>query len=242
MADDDKMADELASLRIDRSKKGALGSRGPSRGSGESRPGRANWVLPVLLAVALCVAGYFLFLNGRGRVFPDEVEVGAVTLVSPAQEEVTLVATGYVYAKKRATVAPKTTGRLTRLYVDEGDKVKADQIIAELESADSQAQVAQLRADILASQAKVEQQKVALADADTKLVRETALHAKEAGTQASFDDATTRVAQVHAGNQRGAGRSARRACAPGRGRGCRREHQSARAVCRHRFAQIERAG
>ena len=127
-----------------------------------------GWLLGGVALAGLGVGGFFVFREGSGRIFPDEVELGAVTLVSPAQEDVTLVATGYVYPRKKATVAPKMAGRLARLLVDEGDVVKEDQLIAELESADAQAQRAQVRADIAAGRA-VERARADLTDAQITL-------------------------------------------------------------------------
>ena len=55
------------------------------------------------------MGGFFVYREGSGRFLATDVDVGAVTLMSPAQSDVTLVATGYVFARKKATVAPKTT-------------------------------------------------------------------------------------------------------------------------------------
>jgi RND family efflux transporter MFP subunit len=76
--------------------------------------------------------------------------------------------------------------------VGEGDQVKEGQIIAELESADAQALLAQVRADIAAARAKVERARADLADADIKLTREQVLLDKAAGTLAAADDARAR--------------------------------------------------
>ena len=128
VADEDNLADELASLRIDREGRGALSDTKKSGGG-------VMWIVALVVVAALGVGGWLVFREGHNRMFPDEVELGTVTLVSPAQEEVTLVATGYVYPKKKAVVAPKTVGRLSKLLVEEGDVVKENQIIAELETA-----------------------------------------------------------------------------------------------------------
>jgi RND family efflux transporter MFP subunit len=89
-------------------------------------------------------------------------------------------------------------GRLSRLLVDEGDVVKENQVLAEIESADAHAQLSQLHADILASQAKIERARADVADAELKLSREDELLKRGAGTQATFDDAKVRVAAVRA--------------------------------------------
>jgi RND family efflux transporter MFP subunit len=196
VSDEDQLADELASLRIRRDeRKTAPGQRAGSDGR---RSGAVGWIVGVVIAALLGVGGWFVFREGNARIFPDEVEVGAVSLMSPAQADVTLVATGYVYSRHKATVAPKTTGRLARLYVDEGDEVKENQLIAELETADAQAQLGQVRADIAAAKAKVERARADVEDAQQKLDREKALLDRGAGTQMAFDDAKARLATAKA--------------------------------------------
>jgi RND family efflux transporter MFP subunit len=197
VSDEDRLTDELASLRIDRDRAGRAARPSPS-GDGRSGSGLSSWLIALVLVPLLGVGGYLLMREGQGRMFPDEVELGAVTLVSPAQQDVTLVATGYVYARKKATIAPKTAGRLAKLFVDEGDQVKQDQVIAELESADAQAQLLQVRADIAAARAKIERARADVVDAETRSTREAALLQRGAGTQAAADDARTHLGSTRA--------------------------------------------
>ncbi|HUS67511.1 MAG TPA: efflux RND transporter periplasmic adaptor subunit [Kofleriaceae bacterium] len=200
MSDDDRLADELASLRIQRQGEvAAPPRRGEPRNTGTGRrSGVVGWIVGAALLALLGVGGFFIFREGSGRMFPEEVELGSVSLMSPAQQDVTLVATGYVYARKKATVAPKVIGRLSRLLVDENDVVKDGQLIAELESADAAAQLAQVRADIAAARAKVERARADVSDANTKFVREGELLKRGAGTQSAFDDAQARLATTKA--------------------------------------------
>ncbi|HEX8952780.1 MAG TPA: efflux RND transporter periplasmic adaptor subunit [Polyangia bacterium] len=193
--EEDRLADELASLRLDRGKTGGGGGGGAARGRSQDGPRRGVGSLVVALVVValLGVGGFYVFREGSGRIFSEDVELGAVTLMSPAQQDVTLVATGYVYARKKANVAPKAAGRIAKFFVDEGSKVKEGDMIVELESEDARAQLAQVRADIAASRARVERARADLADATVRFNREKELLAKQAGTQASYDDAKARL-------------------------------------------------
>jgi HlyD family secretion protein len=200
MGHEDDLTDELATLRIDRTQRRGNGRFEPSVAqSGGSRAGGAlRTIIWVLVGGGLLAAGFFFWREGRSRVFAEEVELGAISLVSPQQSEVTLVSTGYVYARKRATIAPKVQGRLARLHVDEGALVKKDQLIAELESADALAQLAQVRADIAAARARVERFGADRKDAEVRSAREEDLSQRGAGTVAALDDSRNRVASSRA--------------------------------------------
>ncbi len=191
--EEDRLADELASLRLDRGDT-RVRANGSARARGDGRrSGGIGIIVGALILAGLGVGGYYVFREGSGRIFSEDVELGSVTLMSPAQSDVTLVATGYVYARKKANVSPKVGGRLAKLYVDEGSVVKENQVLAELESSDVQAQLQQLRADIVAAKAKVERARADLADATVRFNREKELLAKQAGTQMAYDDAKARL-------------------------------------------------
>jgi RND family efflux transporter MFP subunit len=64
-----------------------------------------------------------------------------------------VTANGYVVARTRAAVSAKVAGRLASLGVSEGSRVRRGEVIARLENADYQAQVAQAQATEAAARA-----------------------------------------------------------------------------------------
>ena len=66
-----------------------------------------------------------------------------------------VTANGYVVARTRASVSSKVPGRLAYLGVAEGSFVRRGQVIARLENADYQAQVAQADANVASSRARL---------------------------------------------------------------------------------------
>ncbi len=190
MSDEQQLTSQLASLQLKRDEP-ATGGRG--------RVGRV--LVAIVVLVGLGVGAWAIFNRTEQKLFPEEADLGAVTLVSPSQENVTLVATGYVNSRHKATVAPKVTGRIAKLLVDEGDRVKEGQLVAELDVADAAAQLAQVRADIAAARAKVERARADLADAQLKQDREQKLSSSGAGTQAAYEDAKARVVTAKAALQ-----------------------------------------
>ena len=56
---------------------------------------------------------------------------------------------GYVTARRQATVSAQITGKLKEVLIEEGEHVKAGQILARLDDAALQTSVAQARAQLL---------------------------------------------------------------------------------------------
>ncbi len=116
-------------------------------------------------ALALAAFGW----SQRGRPVP--VELGTVAAAYPSQAIAVLSATGHVSAATHASVSSKGTGRLEWLGVQEGQKVRKDEVIARLESRDVRAQREQAAASVEASKANLAQGKAELVDADLALKR-----------------------------------------------------------------------
>ncbi len=114
---------DLSSLRIDKSKKTS------------DRPPSKLWTwLGIIVAAIVLVIGYFLLSD---RLTPAmSVRVVSATLVTGNDASANLVASGYVVAQRKAEVASKATGRLEFLGFEEGDLVKAGQVIARLDNKD----------------------------------------------------------------------------------------------------------
>jgi RND family efflux transporter MFP subunit len=124
---------ELAKLKIDRD--------APSSASGGSRK-KLLW----LLVFPLLAIGVYLLYQGPFKP-AKEVKVATVIISNPSQASAVLNASGYVVAQRKAEVASKGTGKLERLYVEEGTKVKKGQILGRLESGDVDSALAQAKAD-----------------------------------------------------------------------------------------------
>ena len=111
-----------------------------------SRAVRRNVILGVVALIL--VIGAFLGWR-RGSVITVETVVAKPLAAggsadNPGSSSVT--ANGYVVARTRASVSAKLPGRIAELRVSEGSTLKKDEIIATLENADYQAQLAQAEA------------------------------------------------------------------------------------------------
>jgi RND family efflux transporter MFP subunit len=109
---------------------------------------------------------------------PKNVEVDAVpraALETPqdatagvpigSRSDSTLDAAGYVVARRLATVASKTIGRVVELPINEGDRVEEDQILAKLDDSNARAAVEEARARVAQNEASLEAAETAFEDA-----------------------------------------------------------------------------
>jgi HlyD family secretion protein len=113
----------LESLRVDRSNEPAEGSR------------RARTVVVLLvLAAVLAAAAYFFW--------PDpvpQVRTAAAYESGGERSETVLNASGYVTARRQATVSSKITGRVSEVLIEEGMAVEEGQVLARLDDANIRA-------------------------------------------------------------------------------------------------------
>src|SRR5262245_35150605 len=99
----DDLKQDLAELRI---------AREPER---PARP----WLKWVVAVVLLAAAGAGIW-RWMGRERPVEVEAAVVTERAAGTEAAVLNASGYVTARRRATVSSKVTGKVVEVNVEEG--------------------------------------------------------------------------------------------------------------------------
>jgi RND family efflux transporter MFP subunit len=117
------------------------------------------WILIIL--VAAVVAGGWLWSR---RVEAADVKTAVVTAQTgggPAPGAV-LNASGYVTARRRATVSSKVTGKVLQVYIEEGKEVRKGDVLARLDDS-------QLRAGLNVGQAQLEAARRAAAEDQAKL-------------------------------------------------------------------------
>jgi RND family efflux transporter MFP subunit len=124
--------------------------------------------LPVVLGIVALVAvvaagGAWMFLRGLPLGATPVQTVAVVAAGGGATPAgAVLQATGYVTARRRATVSTQITGTLTQVLFEEGDHVSAGQVLARLDDG-------QLRAALKAAQANVESTRAQVTLAEVQL-------------------------------------------------------------------------
>ncbi len=107
----------LAQLRIDRSAPVA-----------EERPSRRPWIIAAVLGVAAVAAAGWWLAHAHPALAVHTQPARAVSAAGGANASV-LDATGYVTARREATVSAQITGTLTEVLIEEGDHVKVGQVL-----------------------------------------------------------------------------------------------------------------
>jgi HlyD family secretion protein len=109
-----------------------------------------------------------------------------------------LVASGYVVARRKATIASEITGKVVELRVDEGNVVEAGQILAQLDSSIAETDLALAQSRALASQAAVGAIAADLRDAQRIFDRTQTLSQKNFASEADLTKAEARVGVLRA--------------------------------------------
>lgn len=154
-------------------------------------------VIGVVILVLLCVSA-FLFLKQQSGAdqanmvyHPVQVERGTIQL--------TISSAGTIVPKTEIEVKSKASGKILRIYVRDGDRVKKGQLLLELDKTEEETKVKQAQATVLSAEAKVIQAKERFTDAlrneaqsqallDDKLISlETYLKAKSDANSVSGD-------------------------------------------------------
>lgn len=176
----DKTEPDLSVLRMER--------EGAANKPGEAGRSRRLLVGLVVLAAAAIFA---VVAVPRLPWIAPEIEAATVRVLTPGEASQVLTATGYTYARERASVGAKIIGRVERLLVDEGDRVRRGDTIAVLDSDDLVAELQQRRAALLEARAN-------LADAQRQESRFARLLAEKAIAQAEYDAEATRLEVMEA--------------------------------------------
>ena len=179
-------ADLLKELRIDRSQRE------------EHRAGPPRWLWPllgVLTVLLLIAAGAWYVLNQKA------VEVQTAVAISPSSNPgagAVLQATGYVTARRQATVSAQITGTLTEVLIEEGDRVQKGQVLARLDDSAYKASLLASQAQAAAAHALVNQLQAQAAQNERDAVRLESLVGRGLVSKQDAEQARTQVNSIRA--------------------------------------------
>jgi RND family efflux transporter MFP subunit len=155
----------------------------------EAPPRRAVWWRAVFVVTVVVVGGAALYV-WLPRAVPIQVAVAQPVsdAVSTPPSSI-LDASGYVVARRQATVSSKVTGKVVAVAIEEGQRVERDEIIARLDDTNARAAVDQARAEVEQARANLVAAEVAFANAKPTFQRNEQQLARAVISAQTFDTA-----------------------------------------------------
>ena len=166
-------AELLRELRIDR----------------DGRPTRARRWRLVLVVIALVVLAAALWAGWSWFSTPTVRTVAARAAAPAGGTGSVLDASGYVTARRQATVSAKITGKITEVLIEEGMRVADGAVLARLDDTEAKAQLALARAQLAAARSQDGEIGAQLQQAERDYTRSQELFNKQLVPEQSMDAA-----------------------------------------------------
>ncbi len=165
-------SDLLKELRIDR--------------DAAPRRSRRRWlVVAVILLLALAVGAWL----ARARLAPPIVRTVAARASSTGGAGSVLDASGYVTARRQATVSAKITGKVTEVLIEEGQRVAEGAVLARLDDTETRAQLTLARAQLAQARSQEGEIRAQLSQAERDYTRQQDLFARQLVAAQALDAA-----------------------------------------------------
>ena len=149
------------------------------------RRGR-RYFIAALVLLALGGAGWFV----AARATPPTVRTA---VARPAAREAgagsVLDASGYVTARRQATVSAKITGKIVEVLIEEGMRVPEGAVLARLDDTEARAQLSLAQAQLVAARAQLAEIEAMLAQAERDYARQSELFGRQLVSEQSMDAA-----------------------------------------------------
>ncbi len=171
----------------------------------ERRPERPSQLKPwlaVVVVMALLVLGAAVWWHSQASAV--EVQTAAARDASGGGDRTVLNASGYVTARREATVSSKVTGKVIEVLIEEGMRVKAGQVLARLDDSNVKASLEVARAQSASAQAALAETEAQLKLANDEYQRTTDLAEKHIASQSDLEqvEANAKALQAHLAQQK----------------------------------------
>lgn len=147
----------------------------------------------LFIVISAVVAGYFYF----GKNTDNQITYLTET-VQRGNLQKNVVTTGTVRAYNRVEVGAQVSGKIEKIYVTLGQKVKAGEVIAEIDSSTQRNTLDTASAKLAAYQTQLKARKVAYSVAKSSYNRLAKLYAKKSASLDEFEHAKDTLASAEA--------------------------------------------
>jgi len=173
----------LASLRIDR-------DSAPTQ--------RRGWLTPLIFLVIVAMGSGLWWWRQQPKA--TEVRLAPVRALSAEQgtSRTLLNASGYVEARRAATVSSKVTGKVMEVLVEEGMKVEAGQVLAKLDDSNIMESVLLAEAQVESARKMIDETRPNLAFAELEKKRLAGLFATKASSESDYNKAQAQAETLNA--------------------------------------------
>lgn len=167
------------------------------RGAKPAKPFRI-WPIVIFIA-ALVVVGLVVWWLNRPKPIAVRIVLARETGASSnIVDRTVLNASGYVTARRAATVASKVTGKVMEVLVEEGMHVKEGQVLAHIDDTNVKASLKLAEAQLASARAALAETKARIKEADLNLKRIAELAKNNISAQADLDHAEADAAALNA--------------------------------------------
>jgi RND family efflux transporter MFP subunit len=156
---------------------------------------RSPWLAALGLAAIAAVAGMAWWLN---RSKAAVVRTILVQESASGGQKTLLNASGYVTARRQATVSSKVTGKVVEVMVEEGMKIEAGQILARIDSSNVEKSLRLSEAQSESARRALDETRANLEKAERELVRFIQLAANKVASQSDLDRAEAEAKSLRA--------------------------------------------
>jgi HlyD family secretion protein len=165
----------------------------------ERRPERPSrfqpWLAVVVVAALLVFGGVVWWHSQAGAV---EVQTAVARDALTGGDRTVLNASGYVTARREATVSSKVTGKVTEVLIEEGMKVTNGQVVARLDDSNVKANLEVAQAQLASAIVAVEETRAQLKQANAEYERITELAKRNIESQSDLDQAESNAKTLQA--------------------------------------------
>jgi len=167
-------------------------------------PESKNWMVVSAAAIVLVLALVAMVWHSRsGGIIVHTVTARERGGVSGGGERTVLNASGYVTARRAATVSSKVTGKVVEILIEEGMKVKNGQVVARLDDTNVKASLDVAQAQLESARAALDETRAQLKQADHEYQRTIELAKQHIASQSDLDlaESNAKSLQAHLAQQ-----------------------------------------